>query len=159
MISLAILGVLILALAAVINTASRANQTVLTDMNQIKQARRAIEYIMDEIHYCSYPQQITLANNPLSITYPTTIINNDGTTTPSTNILMYKAGVLTLTKNQGTPIVIAAGNTLRTFTITPVTNNTTVTYYYTFYMRFSYNPNDPSKDLIITENVRPFTYR
>ncbi len=160
MVGLAILGIVILALTAVVNTTFRANQTVLTDINQIKQARKAIKYIMDEIHYCPEPQNIELLDNPLRISYSAATFNNNGTVTSSTNVLTYKGGVLTLTRNGGAPTVIADRNTLRTFTITQVTNsNRTVTYYYRFDMRFSYNPNAPSKDLIVTENVKPFTYR
>ena len=153
---LALLGIIIFAVTAVVNTASQANQTVLTDMNQIKQARKAIEYIMDEIHYSSQP---SVDPGGQSITYNVPIYSN-GTVINTTNTLMYNAGVLTLTKNNGTPIVIAGQNILRTFTITQKINykNTAIAYYQ-FSMRFCYNPNDPSKDLSVTENVAPFTYQ
>jgi prepilin-type N-terminal cleavage/methylation domain-containing protein len=152
LISLAILGIIVLALTAVLHTASQSNQIITTDMNQVKQARKAIDAVMDEIHY----SQGIVAVDPTgtSITYT----DFNGT---SNTILAYNTTTKVLTLRRGVagiPIAITNGNVLQNFTIKQVldANNQNA---YIFTMCFRYNPNDPTKDLNVTTRVKPFTYQ
>ncbi|HBF39844.1 MAG TPA: hypothetical protein DDW50_21360 [Firmicutes bacterium] len=145
LISLAILGIVVLASTGVLHMASQSNQTVITDISQVKQAREAIDAIMDEIHYSRGIVKYTKT----SITY--TDFNDTANT-----VLSYNTATGTLTVQRGasgTPITIVNGGILKNFAVTQ-----NVTNIYSFSMTFRYNPNDATKDLNITTTVKPFTY-
>ncbi len=147
LLSLAILGVVVFALTAILHTASQSNQTVMTDINQIKQARKAIDTIMDEIHYSRAITSFTSR----TITYIDS--NNIANTVLSYNPV---TRILTVTRGAaGTPVPIVSGNILREFTIERATFDPNT---YNFTMTFRYNPNDVTKDLNVTTTVKPFTY-
>jgi prepilin-type N-terminal cleavage/methylation domain-containing protein len=148
LISLAILGVVVLASTGVLHMASQSNQTVLTDIGQVKQAREAIDSIMDEIHYSQRIEEFT--NTSIAYTDFNGIDNT---------ILSYNTATGTLTVQRGasgTPITIVNGGILKKFTVTQATYDTNI---YSFSMTFRYNPNDVTKDLNVTTTVKPFTYQ
>ena len=152
LIGLAILCVVVLALAAILHTSYQSNQMILTDMNQIKEARKAIDAIMDEIHYSRGMVTPSNTSSIRSISY--TDFNGIANT-----VLAYNTAtrVLTVTRGAaGKPITIVNGNILRDFTITQATDETNT---YIFTMTFRYNPNDSTKDLTVTTRVKPFTYQ